>query len=80
MVEREEEAEGREGETGGVAVLDFDMLCAAVAAAAPAKVAQPQLAEEGEERWGLGHVQRMWEGELLADYLDDRRIAIEATW
>lgn len=78
MVEREEEVEVREGETGGVAVLDFDMLCAAVAAAAPAKVVQ--LAEEGEERWGLGHVQRMWEGELLADYLDDRRIAIEATW
>ncbi|KAF3320923.1 Protein PLANT CADMIUM RESISTANCE 8 [Carex littledalei] len=77
MVEREEEAEGREGETGGVAVLDFDMLCAAVAAAGPAKVAQ--LAEEGEERGGLGHVQRMWEGELLAGYLDDRRIAIEAT-
>jgi hypothetical protein len=79
MVEREQEAEVREGGEEGVAVLDFDMLCAAVAAAAtPEKVAE--LAEEGEERWGFGHVQRMWEGELLEDYLDDRRIAIEATW
>ncbi|KAJ3705145.1 hypothetical protein LUZ61_008850 [Rhynchospora tenuis] len=77
MAEREGEAEMREtGEKGevAVAVIDFDMLCAAVAAAAPTKVA-----EEGDERWGFGHVQRMWEGELLADYLEDRRIAMEAT-
>jgi hypothetical protein len=40
MVDREEEAEVREGDKEGVAVLDFDMLCAAVAAAAaPEKVA-----------------------------------------
>ncbi|KAJ4745342.1 Protein PLANT CADMIUM RESISTANCE 8 [Rhynchospora pubera] len=68
MAEREGEAEV------AVAVIDFDMLCSAVAAAAPTKVA-----EEPDERWGFGHVQRMWEGELLADYLDDRRIAMEAT-
>ncbi|KAJ3670305.1 hypothetical protein LUZ60_010629 [Juncus effusus] len=75
MVEREEVEE----EKGGVTVLDFDMLCAAVAAAAPAKKAAETAEEEEEEGWGLGSAQRMWEGELLGDFLDDRPIAMEAS-
>ncbi|KAI0527297.1 hypothetical protein KFK09_002896 [Dendrobium nobile] len=75
-----------EGEEDGVrlmeevAVLDFDMLCAAVALQTQGVKVERRLAKEEEEDHGdaeLGGVQRMWEGGVLG-CLEDRRIAMEA--
>ncbi|KAL6896793.1 hypothetical protein ACP4OV_007365 [Aristida adscensionis] len=73
------ESEGEEG----MAVLDFDMLCASVALAAErrkggAVAAAAAAAAAGDGGGGGGGVQRMWEGDVVLDCLDDRRIALEA--
>jgi hypothetical protein len=86
MTEREEEEvspeeEGRrgdnesEGEEGMAAVTDFDMLCASVAMAA-----ESRKGAAAAEASGAGGVQRMWEGDVVLDCLEDRRVALEAAW
>lgn len=71
----------------GVAVLDFDLLCSTVAMQAEKgkwgsinlnNYGEDDLGDEGGYGGGAG-VLRMWEGELLYDFFDDRRIAIEST-
>ncbi|XP_019162440.1 PREDICTED: uncharacterized protein LOC109158954 [Ipomoea nil] len=71
----------------GVAVLDFDVLCATVAMQAQngkwGKLVDLN-DEEDIDGYGYGNGDgrgafRMWEGELLYDCLDDRRIAIQST-
>ncbi|XP_039145879.1 uncharacterized protein LOC120283303 [Dioscorea cayenensis subsp. rotundata] len=68
-------------ETEGVAVLDFDMLCATVALQTQGfSVERRKGSEEDdemEESGEFGGVQRMWEGGVL-DFFEDRRIAIES--
>lgn len=72
----------------GVAMLDFDMLCATVAMQAQngkwGKLVNLEDEEDvGGDEYGYGEGRgafRMWEGELLYDCLDDRRIAIQSTW
>lgn len=77
----ESESEGEEA--GVAAVLDFDMLCASVAMSAErrkgAAVTAPAGAD-GDCGGGGGGVQRMWEGDVVLDCLEDRRIALEASW
>lgn len=78
--EKKEEEEGSLME--GVAVLDFDMLCTTVAM-------QTQLGKwkklNGEEEESSmvypngGGAFRMWEGELLYDFFDDRRLAFQSS-
>ncbi|XP_031127219.1 uncharacterized protein LOC116029378 [Ipomoea triloba] len=71
----------------GVAVLDFDMLCATVAMQAQnGKWGKFVNLNDEEDIGGYGYGNgdgrgafRMWEGELLYDCLDDRRIAIQST-
>ena len=80
---RPEESEGEE-EEAMVAVLDFDMLCASVAMSAERRKGAGMMAAAasvapGEEGAG-GGVQRMWEGDVVIDCLEDRRIALEAAW
>ncbi|XP_062190479.1 uncharacterized protein LOC133893468 [Phragmites australis] len=72
----ESESEGEEG----MAVLDFDMLCASVALAAGRRKGGAAAAEEaaGDGGGGGGGVQRMWEGDVVLDCLEDRRVALEA--
>ncbi|OVA06774.1 Uncharacterized protein family Cys-rich [Macleaya cordata] len=78
----EEEEDGEKGEKfmEGMAVMDFDMLCATVAL-------QTQAGFYSRSTWGKldddseggefgGGVQRMWEGDVL-DCFEDRRIALE---
>lgn len=63
-----------------VAVLDFDMLCAAVALQTQGVKVERRIAKEEEEEQGdveVGAVQRMWEGDVLG-CLEDRRIAMES--
>lgn len=67
----------------GVAMLDFDMLCSTVAMQVQRGKWGNFVNLEGEEgnsscREGRGAF-RMWEGELLNDCLDDRRIALQST-
>ncbi|KAF8411253.1 hypothetical protein HHK36_003800 [Tetracentron sinense] len=65
---------GEESFMEGMAVLDFDMLCATVALQTEGKWGKlEQVDEDGVE---IGGVQRMWEGEVL-DCFEDRRIALE---
>uniref|UniRef100_A0A0E0I278 PLAC8 family protein n=1 Tax=Oryza nivara TaxID=4536 RepID=A0A0E0I278_ORYNI len=77
-----QESEGEEEEV--MAVLDFDMLCASVALAAErrkdsaAAAAATVEAGGGGGGGGGGGVQRMWEGDVVLDCLEDRRIALEA--
>ncbi|GAB4826830.1 hypothetical protein Ancab_033709 [Ancistrocladus abbreviatus] len=60
---------------GGMAVLDFDMLCSTVAMQSQGKW---RLVEnDGGEGVDFGGVFRMWEGEVL-DCFEDRRVAIES--
>lgn len=74
-----------EGEEGvrlmdEVAVLDFDMLCAAVALQTQGVKVERRMSKEEEDARGdagLGGVQRMWEGDVFG-CLEDRRIAMEA--
>lgn len=77
-----------EGEEGvrlmeEASVLDFDMLCAAVALQTQGVKAERRMSKEEEEDdrgdAGLGGVQRMWEGSVFG-CLEDRRIAVEAAW
>uniref|UniRef100_A0A0E0ECZ4 Uncharacterized protein n=1 Tax=Oryza meridionalis TaxID=40149 RepID=A0A0E0ECZ4_9ORYZ len=73
-----------EGEEEVMAVLDFDMLCASVALAAErrkdsgAAAAASAATVEAGGGGGGGGVQRMWEGDVVLDCLEDRRIALEA--
>ncbi|KAK8953460.1 Protein PLANT CADMIUM RESISTANCE 8 [Platanthera guangdongensis] len=63
-----------------VAVLDFDMLCAAVALQTQGMNVGRRIAKEENEyqvEVDLGGVQRMWEGDVLG-CLEDRRIAMES--
>ncbi|KAK8938730.1 hypothetical protein KSP39_PZI011542 [Platanthera zijinensis] len=65
-----------------VAVLDFDMLCAAVALQTQGMNVGRRIAKEENEyqvEVDLGGVQRMWEGDVL-DCLEDRRISMESMW
>nr|XP_010924026.1 uncharacterized protein LOC105046971 [Elaeis guineensis] len=79
----EVEEEGTKGVAEGVAVLDFDMLCATVALQTQgvSEKRRKGVAEADEEErvegGEFGGVQRMWEGDVL-DCMEDRRIAIEA--
>ncbi|KAG0500699.1 hypothetical protein HPP92_000771 [Vanilla planifolia] len=69
--------EGEENLMEGVAVLDFDMLCAAVALQTQGLKIERTGKEEEEDR-GNGElgVQRMWEGDVLGCF-EDHRIAVE---
>ncbi|GER27201.1 PLAC8 family protein [Striga asiatica] len=68
-----------------VAVLDFDMLCATVAMQAHKGKWGKLNGGNGEDDFAAdyyqygGGVHRMWEGELVNDCLDDRRIALQST-
>lgn len=82
MAEAEENgaAEGKEKVVEGVAVLDFDMLCATVALQTQGFSVEKMKGlaeEEGAEGGESGGVQRMWEGHVL-DCFEDQRIAIES--
>lgn len=80
-------ADGKEEEEkllmDGVAVLDFDMLCSAVAAMqSQGKCKWTELDNQEhleDSEFGGGGVLRMWEGDLL-NCLDDRSIALESAW
>ncbi|KAM3365485.1 hypothetical protein ACQJBY_015293 [Aegilops geniculata] len=74
------EEEGSEGEEEAMAVLDFDMLCASVAMSAERRkgAGMEAAGSGGAEGAGGGGVQRMWEGDVVIDCLEDRRIALEA--
>ncbi|KAM3385032.1 hypothetical protein ACQJBY_009158 [Aegilops geniculata] len=71
-----------EDEEEAMAVLDFDMLCASVAMSAErrkgAGMEAAAACSGGAEGAGGGGVQRMWEGDVVIDCLEDRRIALEA--
>ncbi|CAL5062239.1 unnamed protein product [Urochloa decumbens] len=73
----ESESEGEE-EAGMAAVLDFDMLCASVALSAERRKGAASAEAAGDCGGGGGFVQRMWEGDVVLDCLEDRRIALEA--
>ncbi|XP_062087380.1 protein PLANT CADMIUM RESISTANCE 12 [Humulus lupulus] len=84
QVEEEGEVEGVEKEKlleGGMAVLDFDLLCSTVALQTQGKWRKLENLDQDGDGDGdggeLGGVFRMWEGELL-DCFEDRRIAIES--
>lgn len=69
-------------EEEGMAVLDFDMLCANVALQTQGGAMESRRREEELEGNGGefgGGIQRLWEGEVL-DCFEDRRIAIESSW
>jgi len=80
--ERRGESESEGEELGVAAVLDFDMLCASVALSAERRkaAAAPAGAAGDCGGGGGGGVQRMWEGDVVLDCLEDRRIALEASW
>lgn len=72
----------------GVAMLDFDMLCSTVAMQVQSGKwgnfvnLEGEVDDGGAGRHGYGEGRgafRMWEGELLYDCLDDRRIALQST-
>ncbi|KAJ1291357.1 hypothetical protein BS78_02G310700 [Paspalum vaginatum] len=82
--ESESESESEGEEAGVAAVLDFDMLCASVALSAErrkgaAAAAAAAAAGDGGGLGGGGGVLRMWEGDVVLDCLEDRRIALEAS-
>ncbi|GFP83960.1 protein plant cadmium resistance 8 [Phtheirospermum japonicum] len=78
-------AEGEEAErllTEEVTVLDFDMLCATVAMQAQ-KGKWGKLNGDNNEEENIvsgygGGLHRMWEGELVYDCFEDRRIALQS--
>jgi hypothetical protein len=80
--ERRGESESEGEEPGVAAVLDFDMLCASVALSAERRKAAAAPAGAAGDCGGGGGtgVQRMWEGDVVLDCLEDRRIALEASW
>ncbi|OMO76625.1 hypothetical protein CCACVL1_15534 [Corchorus capsularis] len=63
-----------------MAVLDFDMLCSTVALQTQGKWRKLEDAEDCLEQGNgeFGGVFRMWEGEVVLDVFDDRRIALES--
>ncbi|WVZ66314.1 hypothetical protein U9M48_015554 [Paspalum notatum var. saurae] len=84
--ERRGESESEGEEAGVAAVLDFDMLCASVALSAERRkgaAAAAAVAAAAGDGAGLGGsgggVLRMWEGDVVLDCLEDRRIALEAS-
>ncbi|KAL4201854.1 hypothetical protein AMTRI_Chr02g260810 [Amborella trichopoda] len=72
--EREEEEEDDKF-LEGMAVLDFDMLCATVALQSQGLYSEKGRDLKGAGGGGVG-LQRMWEGQVF-DCFEDRRIAIE---
>ncbi|XP_007025854.2 PREDICTED: uncharacterized protein LOC18596987 [Theobroma cacao] len=76
----EEEEEEEERLLEGMAVLDFDMLCSTVALQTQGKWRKLERAEDCLEQGNgdLGGVLRMWEGEVVLDFFDDRRVALES--
>ncbi|XVF87602.1 hypothetical protein PTKIN_Ptkin18bG0133200 [Pterospermum kingtungense] len=64
----------------GMAVLDFDMLCSTVALQTQGKWRKLEGPEDCSEpgNGDSGGVLRMWEGEVVLDFLDDRRVALES--
>lgn len=84
--EKVEAGAGGGEETGlleGVAVLDFDMLCATVALQTQGGYSLSKLAaadhDDGVASGEFVGVQRMWEGDVC-DCFDDRRIALQTFW
>lgn len=78
----EEEKVGLLNEEGGVSVLDFDMLCSAVAAMqnqGKCKWVNTQDQDYGDADSERGGVLRMWEGDVF-DCFDDSRILLESSW
>ncbi|KAK9156068.1 hypothetical protein Sjap_003548 [Stephania japonica] len=75
-VEEEEEEEEEERLLEGMAVLDFDMLCATVALQAQGGLLATETRGKVENGGDFGGVQRMWEGGVI-DCFEDRRIALE---
>ncbi|XP_022723337.1 uncharacterized protein LOC111280332 isoform X3 [Durio zibethinus] len=77
----EEEEEEEERLLEGMAVLDFDMLCSTVALQTHGKWRKLENAEDCLEQGNgdFGGVFRMWEGEVVLDFLDDRRVALQST-
>ncbi|XVE51232.1 hypothetical protein DITRI_Ditri02bG0023200 [Diplodiscus trichospermus] len=64
-----------------MAVLDFDMLCSTVALQSQGKWRKLESAEDCSEQGNnadFGGVLRMWEGEVVLDFFDDRRLALES--
>ncbi|KAA3489072.1 PLAC8 family protein [Gossypium australe] len=66
----------------GMTVLDFDMLCSTVALQTQGKWTKLESAEDPLEQGNadFGGVLRMWEGEVVLDFLEDRRLALESAW
>ncbi|KAK8678280.1 hypothetical protein V6N13_143785 [Hibiscus sabdariffa] len=62
----------------GMSALDFDMLCSTVALQTQGKWSKLESAEDPLEQGSgdFGGVFRMWEGEVVLDFLDDRRLAL----
>ncbi|CAI9087663.1 OLC1v1021792C1 [Oldenlandia corymbosa var. corymbosa] len=86
-MEKKEVAEEEQSLMEKVTILDFDMLCATVAMQnQKGKWDKLNMDEYDEEEEGLiyangnggGGVFRMWEGELVNDCFDDRRIALQS--
>ncbi|KAK8488229.1 hypothetical protein V6N13_120036 [Hibiscus sabdariffa] len=76
----EEEEEEEEVLLEGMAVLDFDMLCSTVALQTQGKWSKLESADDPleQESGEFGGVFRMWEGDVVLDFLDDRRLALES--
>ncbi|XWS18275.1 hypothetical protein CRYUN_Cryun32bG0029900 [Craigia yunnanensis] len=76
--EAEEEEEERLLEE--MAILDFDMLCSTVALQTQGKWMKLEHSEDCLEHGNgdFGGVFRMWEGQVVLDFLDDRRVALES--
>lgn len=86
-VEKKEVAEEEQSLLERLTILDFDMLCATVALQSQKGQWGRLNADENDDEEGMiysngggGGVLRMWEGELIYDCFDDRRIALLSTW
>ena len=77
-----EDEEEEERLLDGMAVLDFDMLCSTVALQTQVKWRKLESPEDCSEQGNadFGGVLRMWEGEVVLDFMDDRRVALESAW
>ncbi|XVF27753.1 hypothetical protein REPUB_Repub14bG0135900 [Reevesia pubescens] len=76
-----EEEEEEERLLDGMSVLDFDMLCSTVALQTQGKwkkleTTSEECLEQGNSEFG--GVFRMWEGEVVLDFFDDRCLALES--
>ncbi|XVF40623.1 hypothetical protein PTKIN_Ptkin01aG0128900 [Pterospermum kingtungense] len=76
----DEENEEEERLLEKMAVLDFDMLCSTVALQTQGKWRKLENADDSFEQGNgdFGAVLRMWEGEVVLDFLDDRRLALQS--